>query len=141
MSRLSQTRLSKISLTVDTPKMILIARLYSSRDETKDPQDLIDCVSATDRPWLYDIIIDFRRFESELSREYITHLTRKWHDLEQGRDRQKCLAFIVNDYSLKMQLTQMTDIMPPRLIRFFRSIDEAFDWIATCNSSSVSANA
>eukprot|EP01042_Synura_sphagnicola_P028536 gene28536-36799_t len=135
------SRRSKISLTVDNSNMILIARLYGSRDESQEPQDLIDFVSAADAPWLYDIIIDFRRFESEISRDYIAFLTNKWRDLEAGRDQQKCMALVTNDYGLKLRLAQMMDVMPSRRISFFSSMDEALDWINLCGSGSVSAAA
>ena len=131
------SRRSRISLTVDSANMILIARLYSTRDENQEPQDLVDFLNAADSPWLYDFIIDFRRFETELSRDHLLYLTHKWAEMSRGRDHHKCLALITGDYSLKMQLTRLMDAMPPRLISVFKSTDAALDWIATCGDQDL----
>jgi len=129
-------RRSRISLTIDSLNMILIARLYSSREDSQEPQDLVDFLSTAESPWLYDFLIDFRRFETDLSRSHMQHLTQKWAEIGRGRDHHKCMALITQDYDLKLQLLNMTDVMPQRLIGYFKSTDEALDWIATCGDRS-----
>jgi hypothetical protein len=80
-------RISRISLTIDRPNAILAARLYGLRDPAEDPRDLIDHLAAAGEPWLYDILLDFRRFEADLTPDAMAFLIRKWIALEEGCDR------------------------------------------------------
>ena len=120
---------SRFSITPDRPNRLLIIRLHSLRDDQASGPDLIDVLADIEDPWLYNALFDFRRYEAELSRNYLAFLTQKWSALTQGRDRARCMALVSRDYDLKRRLYGMFDVMPERAIDVFNDFDEALDWI------------
>jgi hypothetical protein len=120
---------SHFSLMIDRSERLLIIRLYGLRPENAKAPDLIDSLAGIDAPWLYNALFDFRRYEAELSREYLAFLTQKWNLLTHGRDQDRCMALVSRDYDLKRRLSGMHDVMPGRAIEVFEDFDEALDWI------------
>ena len=125
------SRRSRISLTVDTPNLILSARLYSLYDEADGAPDLVDHLKAAGQPWLYNIIIDFRRFEAILDDVYIAYLANKWAQLERGRDGGKRLCVVTSDPCLKARLSGLSAAMPQREVALFDCFDQGLDWTRT----------
>lgn len=119
---------SRIRLTIDADNRILIIRL-SDREDRPDAPDMIDHIRAAGAPWLYDAIIDFRRYAVELSRDHLAFLTQKWRELEQGRDTHGRLALVTADPALKARLIGLKDVMPDRPTAIFDTFDEALDWV------------
>lgn len=120
---------SRFTLMIDRPQRLIIVRLHDlSRAEAPTP-DLIDAIATLEEPWLYNVLFDFRRYEAELSRDYLGFLTRKWNLMAHGRDRDRCMALVSRDYDLKRRLLGMTDVMPGRDLAVFEDFDEALDWI------------
>jgi len=122
---------SRISLTVDTPNHILIVRPYSAYDEGSGEPDLVDHLRQAGQPWLFNIIIDFRRFEAIVDDVYIAFLTNKWTQLERGRDDAKRLAIVTGDPCLKARLATLHIALPQRKVAFFTNFDEGLDWART----------
>jgi len=121
---------SRFSFQIDRPASLLIIRLHDQRGETCQGPDLIDTLASIEAPWLYNALLDFRRYEAELSRDYLKFLTQKWNTLTRGRDRDRCMALVSRDYDLKRRLYGMSDVMPGRAIGIFEDFDEALDWVA-----------
>ncbi len=121
--------LSRISVTADNPNLLMIVRLFSRRDPGDGMPDLVDHLEAMGEPWLHHIILDFRRFEADLTGEYLGFLVTKWRALEAGRVHNLCLAAITDDLSLKARLMPLVTAMPHRSLRFFDTFDEGLDWI------------
>lgn len=126
------TQRSRISLTVDVPHRILVIRLHSLRDPRNTP-DLIDRLQGVEHVWAYDALFDFRRYEADLSADYLTYLTQKWHDLTLGRDRDRRMALVSPCPVLNLQLRDMRTAMPERNIAVFESFDEGLDWLKQRN--------
>ncbi|MDI7774660.1 hypothetical protein [Asticcacaulis sp. EMRT-3] len=120
---------SRFSITPDRPNRLMIIRLHSLSGDSIPAPDLIDALAGIEEPWLYNALFDFRRYEAELSRDYLAFLTKKWSALTQGRDRARCMALVSRDYDLKRRLYGMLEIMPERAIDVFDDFDEALDWI------------
>ncbi|MGA9659995.1 MAG: hypothetical protein WBQ60_12985 [Asticcacaulis sp.] len=120
---------SRISITVDADNLILIIRLHNLRDDQDEPADLIDMLKTVESPWLYRAIFDFRRYQADLSRDYLAFLTQKWMALSDGRDQDQAMALIANTPKLRMNLKAMTDVMPDRRIAVFETFDEGLDWL------------
>ena len=114
---------------IDRSERLLIIRLHGLQREDAKAPDLIDSLAGIDAPWHYNALFDFRRYEAELSREYLAFLTRKWNLLTHGRDQDRCMALVSRDYDLKRRLSGMHDVMPGRAIEVFEDFDEALDWI------------
>ena len=129
---------SRISLTVDVSNRILMIRLHSLCDERETP-DLIDQLQRVAEPWTYDAIFDFRRYEAELSRDYLAFLTHKWMALTEGRDRGRLMALVSTCPVLSLQLREMRGAMPDRGMSVFESFDEGLDWIKTAQSCAKEA--
>ncbi|ESQ89882.1 hypothetical protein ABAC460_11310 [Asticcacaulis sp. AC460] len=121
---------SRISLNVDGLNRILFIRLHSLRDERASP-DLIDRLGKVDKPWTYDALFDFRRYEAELSGDYLSFLTHKWRALTEGRDRDRRMALVSPCPVLHLQLRELRGAMPDRGIAVFESFDEGLDWLKT----------
>ena len=119
---------SRFSLTVDVSNRILMIRLHSLRDEHTTP-DLIDHLKGIADPWTYDAIFDFRRYEAELSRDYLAFLTHKWLIISEGRDRGRRMALVSACPVMTLQLQEMRRAMPDRGIAIFESFDEGLDWL------------
>jgi hypothetical protein len=122
-------RISRISLTIDRPNAILAARLYGLRDPAEDPRDLIDHLAAAGEPWLYDILLDFRRFEADLTPDAMAFLIRKWIALEEGHITRKLLGIVTGDLKFKAQLIAISDAVPHRQVVIFDTFDEGLEWI------------
>jgi len=120
---------SRFAVTVDRANMILIIRLHSVRPDQDTGPDLIDLLATVETPWLFNAIFDFRRYEADLSREYLKFLTDKWTVFTRGRDAGRCMALVGGNADLAFNLKAMLDVMPDRRIRLFDTFDEGLDWI------------
>jgi len=122
-------QLSRVSVTIDTPNHVIVARLFSLREAMYGLPDLIDHLKAAGKPWLYDAILDFSRYEAELTPDYLEFLVGKWISLEAGCRTRKLLAVIAPELTLRAQLMPLGDTLPHRELTFFDTFDEAMDWI------------
>ena len=120
---------SRFAVTVDRDNMILIIRFHSVRDDQEAGPDLIDLLATIDSPWLFNAIFDFRRYEADLSRDYLKFLTEKWAAFTRGRDQNRSMALVGGDSDLTFNLKAMLDAMPDRRIAIFDTFDEGLDWI------------
>jgi len=115
--------------------MILIIRFHSLRDDQAPGPDLIDLLATIDTPWLFNAIFDFRRYEANLSRDYLKFLTDKWTVFTGGRDQDRSMALVGGDCDLTFNLKAMLDIMPDRRIGIFDTFDEGLEWIKADNKT------
>ncbi len=122
---------SRYAVTIDRDNMILIIRFHSVRHEQEAGPDLIDLLATVDNPWLFNAIFDFRRYEADLSRDYLKFLTDKWAAFTRGRDQDRSMALVGGDANLTFNLKAMSDIMPDRRIGIFDTFDEGLEWIKT----------
>jgi hypothetical protein len=120
---------SRYAVTADRTNMILIIRFHSVRSDQETGPDLIDLLATVENPWLFNAIFDFRRYEADLSRDYLKFLTDKWAAFTRGRDQGRSMALISGDTNLAFNLKAMTDVMPARRIGIFETFDEGLDWI------------
>lgn len=120
---------SRFSVTVDRANMILIIRLHSLRCDQEPGPDLIDQLATVETPWLFNALFDFRRYEADLSRDYLGFLTEKWMAFTRGRDTGRSMALVGGNPSLAFNLKAMFDVMPNRNIAIFDTFDEGLDWI------------
>jgi hypothetical protein len=111
--------------------MILIIRFHSVRNDQEAGPDLIDLLATVESPWLFNAIFDFRRYEADLSRDYLKFLTEKWAAFTRGRDQNRSMALVGGDSDLTFNLKAMLDVMPDRRIAIFDTFDEGLDWIKT----------
>ena len=126
---------SRYAVTVDRDNMILIIRFHSVRSDQDTGPDLIDLMATVDSPWLFDAIFDFRRYEIDLSRDYLKFLTDKWIAFTRGRDRNRSMALVGGDTDLTFNLKAMLDVMPDRRIAIFDTFDEGLEWIKSDDES------
>ena len=126
---------SRYAVTVDRDNMILIIRFHSVRSDQDTGPDLIDLMATVDSPWLFDAIFDFRRYEIDLSRDYLKFLTDKWTAFTRGRDRNRSMALVGGDTDLTFNLKAMLDVMPDRRIAIFDTFDEGLEWIKSDDES------
>lgn len=122
---------SRFAVTVDRDNMILIIRFHSVRNDQEAGPDLIDLLATVESPWLFNAIFDFRRYEADLSRDYLKFLTEKWAAFTRGRDQNRSMALVGGDSDLTFNLKAMLDVMPDRRIAIFDTFDEGLDWIKT----------
>lgn len=120
---------SRFAVTVDRDNMILIIRFHSVRNDQEAGPDLIDLLATVDSPWLFNAIFDFRRYEADLSRDYLKFLTEKWAAFTRGRDQARSMALVGGDSDLTFNLKAMLNVMPDRRIAIFDTFDEGLDWI------------
>jgi len=120
---------SRFAVTVDRANMILVIRFHSVRAGQDAGPDLIDLLATVETPWLFNAIFDFRRYEVDLSRDYLRFLTDKWSALTRGRDRGRSMALVGGDADLTFNLQSMLDVMPDRHIGIFDTFDEGLEWI------------
>lgn len=120
---------SRFAVTVDRENMILIIRFHSVRNDQEAGPDLIDLLATVETPWLFNAIFDFRRYEADLSRDYLKFLTEKWAAFTRGRDQNRSMALVGGDSDLTFNLKAMLDVMPDRRIAIFDTFDEGLDWI------------
>ena len=120
---------SRFAVTVDRENMILIIRFHSVHNDQEAGPDLIDLLATVETPWLFNAIFDFRRYEADLSRDYLKFLTDKWAAFTRGRDQNRSMALVGGDSDLTFNLKAMLDVMPERRIAIFDTFDEGLDWI------------
>jgi hypothetical protein len=120
---------SRFSVTADRANMILIIRFHSLRNDQDAGPDLIDQLATVETPWLFNALFDFRRYEAELSRDYLGFLTEKWAAFTRGRDTNRSMALVGGNTDLTFNLKAMFDVMPNRSIAIFDTFDEGLDWI------------
>lgn len=122
---------SRFAVTVDRDNMILIIRFHSVRNDQEAGPDLIDLLATVETPWLFNAIFDFRRYEADLSRDYLKFLTEKWAAFTRGRDQNRSMALVGGDCDLTFNLKAMLDVMPDRRIGIFDTFDEGLEWVKT----------
>lgn len=130
---------SRFAVTVDRDNMILIIRFHSVRNDQETGPDLIDLLATVDSPWLFNAIFDFRRYEADLSRDYLKFLTDKWAAFTRGRDQGRSMALVGGNADLTFNLKAMFDVMPDRRIGIFDTFDEGLDWIKTGDAPRIAA--
>jgi hypothetical protein len=130
---------SRFAVTVDRAHMILIIRFHSLRSDQEPGPDLIDQLATIETPWLFNALFDFRRYEADLSRDYLKFLTDKWNAFTQGRDHGRCMALVGGNPDLTCNLKAALDVMPDRHIAIFDTFDEGLDWIKSGNTESRAA--
>lgn len=130
---------SRYSVTVDHANMILIIRLHSLRCDQEPGPDLIDQLAMVETPWLFNALFDFRRYEADLSRDYLSFLTEKWTAFTRGRDSGRCMALVGGNPDLTFNLKAMLDVMPNRSIAIFDTFDEGLDWIKAVEETQKAA--
>ncbi|HTM82509.1 hypothetical protein [Asticcacaulis sp.] len=130
---------SRFAVTVDRANMILIIRFHSVRNDQEPGPDLIDLLATVESPWLFNAIFDFRRYEADLSRDYLKFLTEKWTALTCGRDQGRSMALVGGNCDLTFNLKAMLDVMPHRRIAICDTFDEGLDWINPGNDARQAA--
>jgi hypothetical protein len=130
---------SRFAVTVDRTNMILIIRFHSVRPDQDTGPDLIDLLATVETPWLFNAIFDFRRYQADLSRDYLKFLTEKWAAFTRGRDQGRSMALVGGDCDLAFNLKAMFDVMPDRRIGIFDTFDEGLDWIKASDEAPQAA--
>lgn len=116
---------------------------FSQNDEQKritiryigdvDGQEIVNGIAryleTVGEVWLYDIIIDMRRFEGFVPFEELGRLAREWATIAHGRDMGRKVAIISQDPLVLARAKAYPATFPTRVIRIFAEMIDGENWI------------
>lgn len=116
---------------------------FSQNDEQKritiryigdlDGQEIVSGIAryleTVGEVWLYDIIIDMRRFEGFVPFDELGRLARQWATIAQGRDMGRKVAIISQDPLVLARAKAYPVTFPTRVIRIFAEMIDGENWI------------
>ncbi len=123
------TARARLSLTVDDEHRILLMRYLGAIEGDEINLSMMQQVSQLDRPWLYDSIIDMRRFDGAVLTSDIEELGLRWALLAQGRDKGRLTAVISEDPLVRARQSLTQGAFPFRTLGYFENFDEGLEWI------------
>ncbi len=125
------SRRSRVSVSVDQVRGLLLVRLFGVVGDNETPPDLPNLVleATCDEPWRFDVLMDFRRFAADIDGPRIGAGLQRWTDVEKRHSPPRKLALIVPDLGLRAQIMAVADANRHRTAHYFDGLDGALDWL------------
>jgi hypothetical protein len=116
-----------VHVITDKPNRISVIRVTGRRE--KDAPPLIDHLKTLEEPWLYDCILDLRRYEANLSAHHVAEINRRWKSFFKAQKFEASMAVISKDYTLLGYLKAQFATQHMPFLEAFDDFDAALDWI------------
>ncbi|MGA9659996.1 MAG: hypothetical protein WBQ60_12990 [Asticcacaulis sp.] len=120
---------SRITLTIDESIKTLIIRYIGTLDGDEVNESMISKLANVPDAWVYDSIIDMRRYEGTIMSSEIEELSLRWNLLAQGRDAGGCIAIISDDPLVRARLSTTRTFFPLRTLEVFDHFEDGCAWI------------
>ncbi len=117
----------RLNMQVDEERKTLIARVVGPMPSRVVTEEFMAAYRRVGQPWLYNRIIDYRKFTGTIDHEDTQDFMRQWNDLVDGAPYSSKVAFVTDD-ALELARATTYDHMTPDHVRSFTTIDQALEW-------------
>ena len=127
--------MSRFSLFVQNENQLFVVRVAGSMDGWEFVERLFAEYDQLGNPWAFNRIMDFRRYEDELSRVHLEEMNRRWVARLPATPPITRVAIVrqsVSDYEKKPAFTPK---IPSRVVCQFTNFHEAVAWALTTGVS------
>jgi hypothetical protein len=131
-------RHARVAFSIDEPRKTIILRYIGDITGDRLYAQVLEYIHTVEAPWLYDFLVDTRRFDGVIRAADTEKLGRLWAELAQGRDAGRRIAVISSDPLVRARKSLRDAIFPHRTSGVFDTMDEALEWLASA-SPEVSA--
>ncbi|MFT3997166.1 MAG: hypothetical protein QM667_07150 [Asticcacaulis sp.] len=119
----------RLSVYLDETYSILISRVFGAMPGDELCAEFIRAYQEIGSPWLYDRLIDLRRYSGYTSREDMERFAAVWAEWTLDVPEGRRVAFVTHDaVELDRNLSQQS-LYPKDTLRAFDTADEALDWL------------
>lgn len=120
---------SRLNVFTDHANGLLIVRPIGIMAGFDFVERLVEAYNHIDRPWLYNRLVDLRRFEGELSDADCDGFARAWARLTAGVTYHAYIASVVNDRHDGLRQPERSEHFAHETVCFFRDYHEAIGWL------------
>ncbi len=120
---------ARVAFSIDEPRKTLIFRYIGDLSGDRLYAQALDHLHTVEAPWLYDFLVDTRRFDGVIQASDTETFGRSWADLAQGRDAGRRIAVVSSDPLIRARKSLRDAIFPHRTSDVFATMDEALEWL------------
>lgn len=120
---------SRLNFSQNDEQKLLTIRYIGDLDGQAIVNGIARYLESVGEVWLYDIVIDMRRFEGFVPFDDLGRLARQWATIAQGRDMGRKVAIISSDPLVLARASAYPATFPTRVIRIFGDMVQAQNWI------------
>ncbi len=122
---------ARVAFSIDETRMTLILRYIGNISGDRLYAQVLDHLRSVDAPWLYDFLVDTRRFDGVIQAADTENIGRQWAELAQGRDAGRRIVVVSSDPLVHARKSLRDAIFPYRTSAVFETMDEALEWLGT----------
>ncbi|MBP2157821.1 MULTISPECIES: hypothetical protein [Asticcacaulis] len=121
----------RFKVFVDHERRVLTVRVIGLMPSAEFVDRLFEAYGRIDKPWTYNRIMDFRRFDGQISEDYIEEMGRRWHAMvPPGTPRSKLAVVSCNPLD-RTRTPSVSPAVPSRAICHFSDFHSAVRWISS----------
>jgi len=121
---------ARVAFSIDEARKTLILRYIGDISGDRLYAQVLDYIHTVEAPWLYDFLVDTRRFDGVIQAADTEHIGQLWAGLAQGRDKGRRIAVVSTDPLIHARKSLRDAIFPHRRSAVFTTMDEALEWLA-----------
>ena len=122
---------TRVAFSIDELRKTLIFRYIGDISGDRLYAQALDHIQTVEAPWLYDFLVDTRRFDGVIRAGDTERFGRQWADLAQGRDAGRRIAVVSRDPLIRARKNLRDAIFCHRQSGVFATMDEALEWLET----------
>jgi hypothetical protein len=119
----------RFKVFVDHERRVLTVRVIGLMPSAEFVDRLFEAYGRIDQPWTYNRIMDFRRFDGQISEDYIEEMGRRWHAIVPPGTARSKLAVVSCNPLDKARVPSVSPLVPSRAICHFSDFHSAVRWI------------
>ena len=117
----------RLNIQVDEERKTLIARVIGPMPSPVVTAEFMAAYRRIGQPWLYNRIIDYRKFTGTIDHVDTEDFMRQWRGLVGDTVHNSKVAFVTDD-PLELARATTYDHMTADRVRSFTTIDQALEW-------------
>lgn len=121
----------RFKVFVDHERRVLTVRVIGLMPSAEFVDRLFEAYGRIDQPWTYNRIMDFRRFDGQISADYIEEMGRRWHAMVPPNTPRSKLAVVSCNPIDETRVPSVSPSVPSRAICHFSDFHSAVRWIAS----------
>ncbi|UDF02254.1 hypothetical protein [Asticcacaulis sp. AND118] len=119
----------RLSVYLDDTHPILIARVFGPMPSDELCEAFLRAYAEIGEPWLYDRLIDMRRYTGHMEDADTARFARVWADWTRDVPQGRRVAFVTHDPVEQETIRTNHALYPKDTMRNFDTADEALDWL------------
>ena len=131
----------RFNFYVNTEYRMLITRVIGDMSSNDYAARMTEAYASVDEPWTYSRLIDFRRFDGQVTQSDIEEMARRWADLTEGQDFRANVAIVSFDPNDKVRSPIQSPYNVHETLCYFMDYHEAIGWLLAADQARYLENA